>query len=376
MKSLLEKEAFIGLDRCTWLYSGAETPTLRGQEKAVRDYLHSRSLGPGGRDRNTQIEQSCKRNLASLLNSKPEHIALLSNSSEIISMIAQSLDWEAGDNVVIHTLEFPSGVLPWLSLKQKGLEVRIVSHQQWEVPLEAIMDQVDANTRLVVTSHVSYLSGARIDYKRLYRELKQTDALLLLDVTQSFGVVPVDMDFTDFVVSSSYKWLLSTHGVGILGVNPTRTGGFASSSIGWRSVSDLFGSARFDRYTRFQDARRFELGFPSYPSIYALNYSTKVLLDIGIEQIEQHVLSLGDRLIRRLQQLAYEVMTPTDPDKRAGNISFVCEDGEKISEQLFQAGIYAWGGDGRLRASVHLFNDSEDIDTLIHHLENAVHRAT
>jgi selenocysteine lyase/cysteine desulfurase len=365
LKALVKKELFVGLDRCTWLYSGAETPSLRGHLKAAEDYLLYRGEGPGGREKNASIEQSCKENIAALINGRVEDVAFLSNTSEVISMIAQSLELEEGDNVIINTLEFPSGVLPWLALTRAGIEVRVVPHKNWEVCVDDVMAQVDENTKLVMSSHVSFLSGARIDYESLYRKLGNTNALLLLDVTQSFGVIPVDINQTDFLVSSSYKWLLAPHGLGVLGINPARTGALLPKSIGWRSVENMFNPTRFEDFTLHPDARRFELGFPSYPTIYALNYSTNILLNTGIERIQQYVLSLGGILIEELEQLGYEVMTPFDPDKRAGNISMVCSQGEDVADSLRRQGIYVWGGDNRLRASVHAFNDSKDIGNFI-----------
>jgi cysteine desulfurase/selenocysteine lyase len=362
MKTLVAKDHFIGLDRCTWLYSGAESPPLRGHLEATETYLLDRSEGSEGREKNARVEQLCKENIANLLNGRAENLALLSNASEVISRIAQSLGLKDGDNVVINTLEFPSGVLPWLALRQRGVQVRVVPHEDWEVRVEDILDRVDDDTKLVMTSHVSFVSGARIDYKMLHQRLTETRALLLLDVTQSLGVVPVDMNHTDLLVSSSYKWLLSPHGVGILGINPARISGFSLSSIGWRSVEDLFGPARFEEFRLHADARRFEMGFPSYLTVYAMKFSTDLLLDTGIENIQRHVLSLGGTLIEELERCGYEVMTPAEPDRRAGNISVVHPDGEAVAESLNRQGIYVWGGDNRVRASVHLFNDQQDVE--------------
>lgn len=371
MDSLISKRSFIGLDNNTWLYSAAEAPTHRGLLDVMTEYLTARSCGPGGRDRNSEVEQACKANVARLLNGATENIALVSNSSEAISGITQSLEPKRGDNVVINTLEFPSGVLPWLAERRSGVEVRVVPHRGWEVSIDDILAQVDTNTRLVVTSHVSYLSGSRIDYKSLYHSLRSTRSLLLLDATQSLGVVPVDMNYTDFVVSSSYKWLLSTHGAGILGVNPDRTRDIIPRSTGWRSVSDMFSPSRFERYTLYEDARRFELGYPSYPTVYCMKFTTDVLLEVGIERIEQHVLQLGGYLIEELQRLGYEVMTPTPAERRAGNIAVVCSDGDKVAEELRKQRIFVWGGDGRLRASVHLFNDGTDVERFVIGLRTA-----
>jgi cysteine desulfurase/selenocysteine lyase len=371
MKPLISKDAFIGLENCAWLYNGAETPPLKVAVQAVNDYLQARSTGPKGREHNTVIETSCRNNIAQLLHGRPEHIAFMSNSSEAISIIANSLDVEAGDNVVINTLEFPSGVLPWLMLAEKGVEIRKVEHRDWKVSAEDILHHVDDRTRLVMASHVSYISGAKLDYRKLYRELKKTNALLLLDVTQSLGATPVHMYDADFVVCSSYKWLLSLHGLGILAVNPERVQGLLPKSAGWRSVKDMFALDRFDRFQFIEDARMFELGFPSYPTIYALNASTQLLLEIGIEKIEPHIAALGQRLIEQLQQLHYTVMTPTPSDERAGNISFRCNHAVEVAEHLLHNNVYVWGGDGRVRASIHLFNDESDIHKLISLLPQA-----
>lgn len=368
VESLINKDSFVGLDTYTWLYTGAESPIHQGNIEAVNNYLQSRSKGPGGREKNDFIEQLCKQNIAELVQSKEENVAFLSNSSEIISMIAHSLQLEAGDNVVINELEFPSGVLPWLSLQEIGVEVRVVPHTQWQVKVDDILQQVDENTRLVMTSHVSYLSGARMDNKQLYQALKQTNALLLTDVTQSLGVVPVDIKDTDFLVCSSYKWLLSTHGLGILVLNPTRIQHINPSSIGWRSVADAFNGHRFERYELYDDARKFNLGFPSYPTIYSLQFTTSLLLDVGITNIEKHVLQLGEALLPQLKGLDLELLTPLDPNHRAGNIAFKCSNGERVAEELRKENVFVWGGDGRVRVSLHLFNDSRDITTFIQKL--------
>ncbi|MDF2716694.1 MAG: hypothetical protein K0R28_3619 [Paenibacillus sp.] len=365
MDALIDRSAFIGLDQRTWFYGGAESPPLHGMQEALHTYVNNRANGPEGRKQNSEVEQACKRNIAAMLGGRPENIAFLSNASEAISMIAASFRFQAGDNVVINDLEFPSGVLPWLQLKPAGVEVRVVPSRNWQVTAEDLLASVDENTRMVVTSHVSYMSGARIDYRKLYSELKNTKAMLLVDATQSLGVVPVSMNDADFIVSSSYKWLMAGHGAGILAVNPERADRFEPRNIGWRSVEDMFSDTRFERFRFFSDARRFEGGYPSYPTLYAMNYSTNLLLSIGIDRIERHILALGGELIESMKRIGYEPMTPEKPEQRAGNISFVCPDGEAFADELVEQGTYLWGGDGRLRASIHLYNNSEDVAKLV-----------
>jgi selenocysteine lyase/cysteine desulfurase len=363
-EALISKESFIGLDSCVWLYGGAESPPYIGSAEALNDYMRNRAMGPKGRELHAQKEASLRGLIATLLGGKAEHIALLSNASECISAIALALPFREGDNIVVNALEFPSGVLPWL--RKKGVEMRVVPHNgTWEVSAEQMMERVDARTKLVVASHVSYLSGARLDYRKLYEQLKETDALFLLDATQSLGVVPVDLSGADIVVSSSYKWLLSVHGLGIMAFNPSRTEQLLPAAAGWRSVERLFHERRFETVEFYKDARRFELGYPSFPSIYAMERSVEALLEAGIGRIERHVLELGGRLIRELSALGFEVMTPEAPERRAGNISVVFARGEELADALSREGVLLWGGDGRIRASVHCFNDDADLDRLL-----------
>lgn len=369
MSSPLHKADFLGLDTHTWLYTGAESPPHRGVIAAANAYLLARADGPAGRELNAQTEESCKRRLAALLNGHADDIALLSNASEALSAVVLSLDWRAGDNIVINTLEYPSGVLACLSQVASGVEVRRVQHRDFDFEGEDILAQVDNRTRLVMTSHVSYLSGARLDYQALYEQLKSTSALLLLDATQALGVVPVALSGADFVVSSTYKWLLAMHGGGVLAVNPARTNEIAARAVGWRSVREMFAPDRFERFERHAGARQFELGYPSYSVVYALDFSVNLLLETGIETIEAHVLPLGEKLIAGLCDLGLQVMTPRQSFKRAGNIAWKCERGAELSDALRAEGIFLWGGDGRARASIHGYNDAGDVQTLLRALE-------
>ncbi len=369
MAAPLKKKDFIGLASVNWLYSGAETPSLKSSAQAVQEYFESRSTGPLGRSNNAEKEASLKSNLSQMLNLEENNIAIGSNTSELMFSIVLSLNWQPGDNVVIHTLEFPSGVLPIIQLKERGVEVRVVQHQNWQITPAQILDRVDSRTRLVISSWVSYLSGARLEYQKIYKSLGNSHTLFMVDVTQALGAFNFDGKFADFTVCSSYKWLLGPHGAGILGINPAKTESILPKVVGWRGISDMFAPTRFEKYTCHKDARRFETGYPSYPAIWALEASTRYLLEAGVENCSDHILKMGGYLIHHLQGLGYQVMTPADPQLRAGNISIVCPNGEKVAEALAAEKIYIWGGDNRIRASIHAFVDQEDIDSFLSALQ-------
>jgi selenocysteine lyase/cysteine desulfurase len=135
--------------------------------------------------------------------------------------------------------------------------------------------------------------------------------------------------------------------------------------VGWRSVPDLCSPDRFKRYELYDDARRFEVGFPSFPTIYLLQSSLAWLQQFDADAVRDHVLGLSGRLVRELTDRGWTLLTALDDDHQAGNVAVVSEYGAELARALPQDGVHCWGGDGRLRGSVNLFNGDDDIDDLL-----------
>lgn len=349
----------------TWLFTGAEGPALRVHAEALQAYLDNRNDGQRGRDAHDAVEERLRQRLAAMLGLDCEDIALVSNASEAMNLVALVLDLGPGDNVVVNDFEYPSVVLPWLRLAKRGVEVRVAHRHGWTMPAASITDLIDSSTKAVALSHVSYATGWRHDVAPISAAAERVGALFVLDATQSFGAVPVPARLADVTISSSYKWLLGGHGLGVLAWNRKRRPLPEPRQVGWRSIADLFSTYRFERYTLHSDARRFEVGFPSYPSIYLLEASTAWLGHFEPEEVCDHVLSLSGWLVEGLAEKGFEVMTPLERGARAGNVSISCERGEEVALKLASEGIDCWGGDGRLRASVHLFNGLDDVTVFL-----------
>jgi cysteine desulfurase/selenocysteine lyase len=163
-------------------------------------------------------------------------------------------------------------------------------------------------------------------------------------------------------VSSTYKWILGTHGLGVLYWNRSRTPGFEPAAVGWYSVENLFAPDRYERYALKPDAGRFETGYVNFPAIYALGRAVPYLLDVGVQRAADHALALGDRLIDGLTSLGLEVMSPRERARRGASVAFAHERAAEIGPALAERGILVWAGDGRVRASTHVFNDEADVE--------------
>jgi selenocysteine lyase/cysteine desulfurase len=363
--SLVTKSQFIGGDDRAYLCTAAEGLVPRSVlEATARYYAHKTQAGEG-RAAQDAVVQECREGLARLMDAEAGDIALLGSSSEGINAVYSLIDWQPGDNIVlpVNDLEFPSSVLPAVKREREGIEIRRVSHERWEIEPEWIAEMVDERTRLVLLSHVSYRTGYRFDLERVAELVRQRnpETLLAVDATQSLGVIPVPSHACDFLVVTSCKWLLAPHGIGVFYWNRQRRSDVVPASIGWYSVVD---DLQFP-YDLKPDAGRFELGGPNMPAIYALNEGVRLLLDVGVEQVEQHVLALGGRLLAGLRDLGLDVMTPADPARRAGIVAWADPDFRATAARLAEQGIIVTGSSGRIRAAVHLYNDESDVDRLI-----------
>lgn len=371
MDGLIPKEEFIGIEHVAHLGAGGEAPVLRSHLGAAAQFLLDKGSGMPGRDRMFSLVERAKEMLAALLGGRPDEIAFLANASEGIFVTALGIDWKPGDNVVVERVEFPSVLHAWQMVNSRGIEVRAVG--EGPVPsLAEVRSATDARTRVLAVSHVSYLTGARHDLAALRETADAVGARLIVDASHSLGVIPVAGALCDVIVSCAYKWLLGVHGVGVFFVNGGRWPDLLAPWVGWHSIVPVEDWRGRDHYRLKPNAERFEIGNPSFISIYILDNALQRLSTIGMEKIEAHVLALGGALRRGLTAFNLPLLTPEPACARAGNIAFALDRPHHLEAQLRQAGVIAWAGDGRLRLSVHAYNDEKDVSRALDALAKLV----
>ena len=373
MTSLAPKSDFVDLEGRTHFAAGGETPFLKSHVEAFTRYARDKSDGMPGRGRQLAIHERARERAAQMLGVGSDEVAFLPSTSDGINMVAQTIDWRPGDNVVVETIEFPSDVYPWLLQQDKGVDVRFVG-TGFEVPPGAIEAAIDERTRVVALSHVSYLTGLRHDLRSIGEVAHAVGATFIVDASHSLGVVPVDARQADFVFSCCYKWQLGTTGIAIGFWNRQRQPDWAPRVAGWFSARPAGDEGQLERHSYLPraDAMRMTLGNPSFSGAYVVDNGLGYLLDVGIDRIEAHVLELTARLREGLVELGLEVLTLAEPSRRAGNICIARKDGARFAELLGQRGVLVWEADGRIRYSIHLYNDSADVDRAIEASRHAI----
>ena len=257
---LIPKSEFVGLESIVHLPAGGETPMLKSHQVAIERFMADKAHGEEARTRLESTYHRCQEIVARLLDVAPKDIAFISSSSEDINLVVYALDWQPRDNVVVGDVEFPSDVLPWTRLKNQGVEVHVVPHQNWFIHLEDIEPTIDERTRVVAVTHVSYFTGQQILLESLATMVRRTNALLLVDAIHAAGAVSIEARYADILVSSCHKWLLGVHGTAIFYWNRERLPNLEPPFVGWHTGVTIPNWKEPTTYALRPDADRFVSG--------------------------------------------------------------------------------------------------------------------
>ncbi|MEZ5364289.1 MAG: aminotransferase class V-fold PLP-dependent enzyme [Bryobacterales bacterium] len=357
------KELFPQAREVIYLDTAAEGLPPSSTAAALERYFAAKSSGSPGRTQFYEVERETTALAASLIGASAENVALVGNASDALNLLAGSLDWAAGDEIVLMDLEFPSNVLPWLRLREEGIHVRLVRSKSGAFSIGDFEAVINERTKLVTVSQVSYKNGFQIPFlDELAEAAHRVGALLAVDATQALGRVPVSAGQADFLVASSYKWTLGCHGVGIVYAAPGLLERCAPRAVGWYSVSDVFRPDRFEAFSPKAGASSLVLGMPNFPGIYALQSGLTHIRSVGVERIDRGLGPLVARLRDGLAERGFELITPGGEGCCSGIISFAHAAPEQLGAELAKRGVIVWAGDGRVRSSVHLYNDANDIE--------------
>ncbi|HEX8492758.1 MAG TPA: aminotransferase class V-fold PLP-dependent enzyme [Pyrinomonadaceae bacterium] len=319
------------------------------------------------------VRENARKLAAAMIGARPEQIAFMRNTSDGLSTIANGLRWRAGDNIVTFRREFPSNVYPWLRLREAyGVEVRMCEELDGRVDISELINLIDERTRLVAISHVQYGSGFRADLEQLGRAARARNALLVVDVIQSMGVLPIDVEseLIDAAAGACHKWLLTPEGVGLLYLSDRARERIQPTLVGWTSVPDPEAYANFEQDWQ-HGALAWETGTGPTALLHGLEASLKLLHETGVERISVYLNELTDYLCERIQWRDYEIVS----SRRAGEKSqIVCirHRGGQTPVALYshlkrQNIVVAPRGD-RLRIAPHFYNLTEEIETLVNAL--------
>ena len=373
-------EQFPVVNRPVWLNHAAISPWPNAVIQAMRSFVEQNaSCGPTGYTEWMRIEQRLRERLARLIGAESDDdIALVKNTSDGLNQIADGLNWQAGDAMICCAGDFPSNLLPWRRLQDRGVEIREIAisddHGRPLADPEAeLIAALDDRVRLMAVSSVRYDSGLRLDLSRLGAACRQVGALLAVDAIQQLGALALDVQAlpVDFVVSGSHKWLLSPEGLAVFWSSPNARAQLNPAQIGWRMWPDMFNFERKD-WTPPAVARKFEPGTLNMAGIHGLDASVGLLLQIGMDTIEDELAKRIDHLVRGLNAMPdLRIITPSSARKQAGILSFQhsTKAAAPTVHALHQLGIHCAKRGSWIRLSPHFYTPFEQLDLALNRIE-------
>jgi len=370
IEPLLSPDVFVGMDGVTHLACGGESPWLKANDEVYADFARWKGAAKSGRSEILERTEACRGKVGALWGGvAANRIGFTPSAAEGMAWLARGLDWREGDNVVTTNLEFPSVAYAWRNLKAAGVETRLIEHRDWEVREEDLLAAVDERTRVLAVSQVSFYTGQCLDIRQLAAGLSKRPypVLLAVDATHASGVVSVPAAVTDLCVSSSYKWMLGTHGAAACYLSERAEECIEPSSFGWRTL-DVFSATSAERTPEVAVnamPHLLEPGNPAMLVIALLNGALDNLLEIGIDRIEGHARDLAQLIDDGLRGLGKTVISSQRREGRSGNTCFLADDVVAVEDHLAENGILVWADCGRVRVSGHLYNGSKDVDHLI-----------
>lgn len=358
-------------ERLVYLNHAAVSPipttTLNAVEAQLHDVADSGTLNYRSW---LSVKEGARQLLSQLLGAKPQQVAFMRNTSDSLSTVANGLKWRSGDNVVTFRHEFPSNIYPWLRLqKTLGVEVRMCEERNGRVDLEELCGLVDRNTRVMAISHVQFASGFRADLQRLGKVAREYDALLVADVIQSLGVIPVEVEqeMVDVAAGACHKWLLTPEGVGYLYLSDRARGRIEPTLVGWVSVPQTEDYENFDQPWN-KGTLAWETGTGPNSLVHGLKASLELLTKFDTAAVALYLEELTDYLCEKIDSQNYKIVSSRAKGEKSQIVCIKHRHGlssMSIYKHLVEKNIVTAPRGERLRIAPHFYNTTDDIDRLL-----------
>ncbi|MDR0912629.1 MAG: cysteine desulfurase [Methanobrevibacter sp.] len=398
------REDFPILNKLTYLDSASTSLTPIPIVEAINDYFlnYNANIGRGAYKiaiKAGNIVDDTRENLANLINVKSNEIIFTKNTTEAINIISNGLNFsnnnknnnkknknkentnKKNNNIIVSDIEHHSNIIPWLSLA--NVEVKILQSENYQLNPEILSEKIDKHTKLVAITHISNSFGSKQDIKSIEKIAHDNGSLLLIDGAQSIGHSKIDIKKLkpDFMAFPGHKGLMGPVGTGFLYMKEEHIEKVAPTNLGGGTIVD-YENGKF----KLEDSPyRFEGGTLNIAGIIGLNNAINYINKIKIDNIEKYSDKLTNYMHNNLKEIE-NIEIYANPSNIHNIVAFNLNnlnpyDISKILDETnnicvrsgFHCAIPALKSynisEGTIRASLHCYNNKNDIDKLIENLD-------
>jgi selenocysteine lyase/cysteine desulfurase len=290
---------------------------------------------------------------AELVNARADDIALVPAASYGVSVAARNLPLARGRHVLVAAEQFPSNVYPWRErAREAGAAVRTLPKPADGDWTRVVLGAIDEDTAIVALPHCHWIDGGLFDLERIGAECRRRGVALALDVTQSLGVLPLDVRRIDpdFLACAGYKWLLGPY-----------------------AVSYLYVAERWQ-----QGARRFDMGERSnFALLPAAEAALRQILEWGVDNVRETVEALADHIVERVAPLGLSVLPKSLRAPHYLGLQMAAESPPQVLRELLpvlaKRNVYVSVRGSAIRVTPHVYNTEADVDRFVEALEAVSH---
>lgn len=309
-----------------------------------------------------------------LIGAPADNVAIVPSASYGIAVAARNIPVGRGQSIVVLAEQFPSNVYPWRRLAQRtGAALTTVSRPSDDDWTRALLACIDENTAVVACGHCHWTDGSLIDLIRVGRRCREVGAALVVDGTQSVGVMPFSVAdiWPDFLIAGAYKWLLGPYSYGWMYVDPKWHEGepLEETWLGRNGCENFTGLANYrDDYQ--PGALRFDMGERSNFALTPIAVDAlETLLQWGAGEISAYLGTLIDRLAIGARRLG---LTVPDRSLRAPHMIGLRFDGAvpaNLPARFAAENIFVSVRGQSIRVAPHMYNDAADVNRFLTVLE-------
>ncbi len=311
--------------------------------------------------------------IASLIGASPGEVVMHQNVSVAVSIILSSFVYQTPRNKILYfEVDFPTVIYVLEAQKRRGAEVvGIPSSEGLKVPVDAMLHAIDERTLIVSLSYVFFKNSEKIDIAKIVKKAHEQGAMVLLDVYQATGTVPVNVQQMniDFLVGGSVKWLCGGPGAGYLYVNPKLYDKIEPAVTGWMAHEHPF-AFETGPIKYAHNSMRFLHGSPQIPALYGAQAGYEIINEIGVDKIRQKSLRQTDLIFKLCDQHGYKTRTPRQPGQRGGTVVVDVPYGDAVLKEMTAQNVLAdYRPDAGIRISPHFYTLDSEIETTFQVME-------
>lgn len=311
---------------------------------------------------------------ARLVGGDAEGVALIPSVSYGVAVAAANVPVAEGEGIVLLEDQFPSNVYAWRELaKRRGARLVTVPRPADHDWTRAVLEHIREDTAVVTVPNCHWTDGSLLDLVRVGEAARSVGATLVVDGIQSLGAHPLDISKVrpDFLIASSYKWLLGPYGVGFMHVGER----FRDGEPIEHNWINRRGSEEFSALVEYRDAfqpgaRRYDVGERSNFALLPMaNEALRQILDWGVEDVSETIGRLTDRIESEAAKRDLEAVPKERRARHMIGLKLGADAPPDLAARLAAENVFVSVRGESIRVSPHVYNTEDDVRRLFDALE-------